>query len=99
MTPISPGPADKKDQGRVIRISLDLMGGDFGPEVVIPGAAKALERHPDITFIMYGMKDRCEAILGKYPKLRDKSVFHECDVAISMDQNVALDRGDESRRG
>ena len=31
----------------MIRISLDLMGGDFGPQVVIPGAAKALDRHPD----------------------------------------------------
>lgn len=71
------------------------MGGDFGPEVVIPGAAKALERHPDITFIMYGMKDRCEPILGKYAKLREKSVFHECDVSISMDEkpSQALRRG------
>ncbi len=80
----------------MIRISLDLMGGDFGPEVEIPGAAKALERHPDITFIMYGMKGNgAKAILGKYPKLQRKSVFHECDVAISMDEkpSQALRRG------
>ncbi|MFS8044940.1 phosphate acyltransferase PlsX [Rhizobium sp. BR 314] len=79
----------------MIRISLDLMGGDFGPEVVVPGAAKALDRHPDITFIMYGQKDRCEAVLAKYPKLREKSVFHECEVAISMDEkpSQALRRG------
>ena len=79
----------------MIRISLDLMGGDFGPEVVVPGAARALDRHPDITFIMYGQKDRCEAILAKYPKLREKSEFHECDVAISMDEkpSQALRRG------
>lgn len=35
----------------MIKISIDAMGGDFGPEVVIPGAAKAFERHPDIRFI------------------------------------------------
>ena len=28
-------------------ISLDAMGGDQGPAVVVPGAALALERHPD----------------------------------------------------
>ncbi len=32
----------KKDKTRVVRISLDVMGGDYGPEVVIPGAARAL---------------------------------------------------------
>ncbi|RVK98270.1 phosphate acyltransferase, partial [Sinorhizobium meliloti] len=35
----------------MVRISLDVMGGDYGPEVVIPGAARALERHPDIKFV------------------------------------------------
>lgn len=39
----------------MIKISIDAMGGDFGPEVVIPGAAKAFERHPDIRFIFFGL--------------------------------------------
>ncbi|MGO4565048.1 phosphate acyltransferase PlsX [Rhizobium sp. 2YAF20] len=79
----------------MIRISLDLMGGDFGPEVVIPGAAKALERHPGMTFLMYGLKEQCEPVLDKYPKLKAKSVFHDCDVAVGMDEkpSQALRRG------
>ncbi len=86
---------EDKDQGRVIRISIDAMGGDFGPEVVIAGAAKALERHPDVTFLIYGLKAQCEPVLAKYPKLRDKSVFHECELAVSMDEkpSAALRRG------
>ncbi|ECE6962120.1 phosphate acyltransferase, partial [Salmonella enterica subsp. enterica] len=36
----------------MIRISIDAMGGDFGPEIVIPGLATALERHPDIRFVI-----------------------------------------------
>jgi glycerol-3-phosphate acyltransferase PlsX len=92
---ISPAVVEKKDQRRVIRISLDLMGGDFGPEVVIPGAAKALERHPGMTFLMYGLKEQCEPVLDKYPKLKAKSVFHDCDVAVGMDEkpSQALRRG------
>jgi glycerol-3-phosphate acyltransferase PlsX len=86
---------EDKDQGRVIRISIDAMGGDFGPEVVIAGAAKALERHPDVTFLIYGLKAECEPVLAKYPKLRDKSVFYECELAVSMEEkpSAALRRG------
>jgi len=79
----------------VIRISLDVMGGDFGPEVVIPGAAKALERHPDIQFVLFGQQERCLPLLAQYPKLKEKSVFHHCDVAVGMDEkpSQALRRG------
>ncbi|OWV67879.1 phosphate acyltransferase [Rhizobium sp. R339] len=79
----------------MIRISLDLMGGDFGPQVVIPGAAKALERHPDISFVFYGIKEHCEPVLVKFPKLKEKSVFHDCELAVSMEEkpSQALRRG------
>jgi len=79
----------------VIKISLDLMGGDFGPQVVIPGAAKALDRHPDISFVFYGIKEQCEPVLAKFPKVREKSVFHDCELAVSMEEkpSQALRRG------
>ena len=79
----------------MIRISLDAMGGDFGPEVVIPGAAKALERHPDVTFILFGQKEKCQPLIDAHPKLKEKSVFHDCEVAIAMDEkpSQALRRG------
>nr|WP_204340324.1 phosphate acyltransferase PlsX [Rhizobium leguminosarum] len=86
---------EKKDQGRVIRISLDLMGGDFGPQVVIPGAAKALDRHPDISFVLYGLKEQCDPVLARFPKLKEKSLFHDCELAVAMDEkpSQALRRG------
>ncbi|MEK1902581.1 MAG: phosphate acyltransferase PlsX [Rhizobium sp.] len=79
----------------MIRISLDLMGGDFGPQVVIPGAAMALDRHPDISFVFYGIKEQCDPVLAKFPKLREKSTFHDCELAVSMEEkpSQALRRG------
>jgi len=79
----------------VVRISVDVMGGDFGPKVAIPGAAKALERHPDIRFVLFGISAECEPILAQYPKLKAASVFHHCDVAVAMDEkpSQALRRG------
>jgi glycerol-3-phosphate acyltransferase PlsX len=71
------------------------MGGDFGPDVAIAGAATALERHNDVTFLLYGQKSKCEPILAKFPKLREKSVFHDCEVSVAMDEkpSQALRRG------
>ena len=79
----------------MIKISIDAMGGDFGPEVTLDGAAKALERQPDIQFVVFGQESECLPILAKYPKLRDKTVFHHCDVAVRMDEkpSQALRRG------
>jgi phosphate acyltransferase len=79
----------------VVRISLDVMGGDFGPQVVIPGAAKALERHPDIRFALYGLEEQCAPLLEKYPKLKASSTFHASELAIAMDEkpSQALRRG------
>lgn len=68
----------------MIKISIDAMGGDFGPEVVIPGAAKALERHPDIRFIFFGLAG-IEQVLARFPKLQAASEFRISETAIGMD--------------
>ncbi|WP_422373434.1 phosphate acyltransferase PlsX [Hoeflea sp.] len=69
----------------MIRISVDLMGGDHGPEVVIPGVAKALERHPDIRFLLFGIEKSCAPVLARFPALREASTFVPCEVAVRMD--------------
>ena len=35
-------------------IALDAMGGDFGPEVVIPAAAQVVKKHKSIRIILVG---------------------------------------------
>ena len=79
----------------MIRIAVDAMGGDFGPEVTLTGAAKALERQPDIKFILYGQEEHCRPVLAKLPRLKENAVFHHCDVAVRMDEkpSQALRRG------
>ncbi len=79
----------------MVRISLDLMGGDHGPEVIIPGAAKALERHPDIRFALYGLEERCRPLLDAHPKLKAASTLHASELAVAMDEkpSQALRRG------
>jgi glycerol-3-phosphate acyltransferase PlsX len=41
------------------------MGGDHGPEVIVPGAALSLSRHPDLSVILFGDEQRIKAALAK----------------------------------
>lgn len=68
-----------------ITISLDAMGGDHGPSVILAGANIALERHPDLQFVLFGEEDKVRPVLAQYPQLAARSVFHHCDVSIRMD--------------
>jgi phosphate acyltransferase len=78
-----------------VRIALDAMGGDFGPSVVIPGAAISLTRHPDCEFMLFGDCTLIEPQLAKHPRLKAVSHVVHTDVAITMHEkpSQALRRG------
>jgi glycerol-3-phosphate acyltransferase PlsX len=78
-----------------LTIALDAMGGDVGPEVVIPGAEMAAIRHPGFSFQLHGDKDRITALLDAHPKLKAVATVHHAEIAIAMDDkpSQALRRG------
>jgi glycerol-3-phosphate acyltransferase PlsX len=67
-----------------VRIALDAMGGDFGPSVVIPGAAQFLDRKPDSAFIIYGDQEKIAEVLGGFPRLQAASRVVHTNVSIGM---------------
>jgi phosphate acyltransferase len=67
-----------------IRIALDAMGGDHGPTVVVPAAAVALERRPDIQFLLFGEEQAIAPILARHARLKAKSRIFHTDVAVKM---------------
>jgi len=71
---------------RSVRISLDAMGGDHGPSVVVPGAALALERHPDLRFLIFGDEKLVGPLLDAHPKLKPVAEVRHTDVAVGMDE-------------
>ncbi len=76
-------------------IALDAMGGDRGPEVVVPGAALSLVRHPELRFRLYGERKAIEAALAEHPALAEKSEIIHTDIAVAMNDkpSQALMRG------
>ena len=67
-----------------IRIALDAMGGDHGPTIVLPAAALALERHPDVEFLLYGDQGVIGPILERHQRLAANSQVFHSDVAVKM---------------
>lgn len=76
-------------------ISLDAMGGDHGPEVIVPGAALSLVRHPDLSFRFYGVEGQIRPVLARHPTLLARSEVIHTDLAIAMTEkpSQALRRG------
>jgi glycerol-3-phosphate acyltransferase PlsX len=69
----------------VIKISIDAMGGDFGPSVIIPALVAVATRRSDVRFLIYGREDAVRPELAKYPKLAAVSEFFHCEIAVRMD--------------
>jgi phosphate acyltransferase len=78
-----------------VRIALDAMGGDHGASVVVPGAELALDRHPDIEFLLFGDRTAIEPLLDARPRLKQCARVVHTDVAIKMDDkpSQALRKG------
>lgn len=56
-----------------ITIALDAMGGDHGPESVVPGAAIALDKNRNLRFLLFGDQAIILPILQKHPDLQSVS--------------------------
>ena len=78
-----------------VTTALDVMGGDEGVNLVIPGADIVLNRRPDMRFRLYGDEAVVRPVLARYPKVEAASVFEHCEVAVRMDDkpSQALRKG------
>jgi phosphate acyltransferase len=71
-------------------IALDAMGGDFGPEVVVPGAAISLTRQPQMQFVLFGDEAKLAPVLAKHAALAAKSRIVHTQLAIASDEKPSL---------
>jgi len=72
-----------------IRVAVDAMGGDHGPEEVVLGALDHAADHPDDDIILVGDRDRIAAVAGDRLGGANVSVVHASQV-IGMDEHPAL---------
>jgi glycerol-3-phosphate acyltransferase PlsX len=68
-----------------ITIAIDAMGGDRAPALVLRGADIALERHPNIRFLIFGAEAQIEPLLAKLPRLAEAAELHHTDQVVLDD--------------
>jgi len=78
-----------------VTIALDAMGGDRAPGMVVSGADIALQRHPEIRFLLFGAEQEVSPLLAKIPRLAGAVTVHHTDEAVADDArpSVALRAG------
>jgi len=71
-----------------LTIAIDAMGGDHGPQVVIPATVSALKSHPTVTFILVGDKDVLQSHIDKLGAQDEKHlVIHHASQMVEMDES------------
>ena len=66
-----------------ITLSIDAMGGDKAPGVIIQGLEVAAQRYPFVHFILYGTKEAVEPLLVNNKILAEKVTFVACSEIVS----------------
>ena len=79
-------------------IALDAMGGEHAPDMVLHGAEMALQRHPDLRFLLFGAEPELRPLLARLPRLGPAvSVHHTNEVVLDDDRpSLALRAGRQS---
>ena len=70
-------------------ISVDAMGGDHGPHVVVPACAKALAERPDIRLLIHGDQALIAPELARHPAVAQRAEVRHADKVIAMDEKPA----------
>ena len=71
--------------GNQVTIAVDVLGGDIGPKVVLPGIERALEADSQLTVIACGPADVVEAFAAKHDRVVAQATTEE----ITMEEHPA----------
>ncbi|MFL2770466.1 MAG: phosphate acyltransferase PlsX [Rhodospirillaceae bacterium] len=74
---------------KAVRLSIDVMGGDSAPGIVMDGIAEALTRYPDVRYILYGRAPDIQPYLDQNIKLKNACEVQHTDSVITGDQKVS----------
>ncbi len=76
--------SDQTDSNRII-IAVDAMGGDYGPEEVVPALKIVIKGRPDVFFLVYGDEQAIKRHLNKCPSLASRVAIYHTDKMVKND--------------
>ncbi|WBU65543.1 phosphate acyltransferase PlsX [Paracoccus aerodenitrificans] len=77
-------PRSPSTQGRVV-ISVDAMGSDHGPSVIVDGIAKSADKNPDISFIVHGPEQELKRLIARKGDLTGRCEIRDTPDVVKMD--------------
>ena len=83
---------------RALTVSIDAMGGDAGPGVVVSALLKTLQRHTDVDFILHGDEAVLKKLVDRQPKLKARARIEHASATVSMEDKPShvLRRGKDT---
>ncbi|WP_065332468.1 phosphate acyltransferase PlsX [Tritonibacter mobilis] len=66
-------------------ISVDAMGGDAGPAVVVAGIAKSASKNPDIGFLLHGPVEQLEPLVARRKTLKGRVEIRDARDVVTME--------------
>lgn len=68
-----------------LTVSVDAMGGDAGPSVVVTAIGRAVVRHPNVKFLLHGDETELKPLFAKREKLLDKVEIRHAPERVKME--------------
>jgi len=73
-----------------LTISIDVMGGDHGPEVTIPASLDCLKNNPNLKLILVGDETVVKQQLAKSPlDFKERLIIQHASECVAMDESPA----------
>jgi phosphate acyltransferase len=80
---------------RDLTVSIDAMGGDAGPGVIVAALQRSVLRHPTVKFILHGDEAELKLLFAKRAKLLERVDIRHAPERVRMEEkpSLALRRG------
>lgn len=83
---------------RELTVSVDAMGGDAGPGIVITALMRVVQRHPGVQFLLVGDEQVLNGLLARHPRLKNRVKLRHAPDRVAMEDRPShvLRRGRET---
>ena len=83
---------------RALTVSIDAMGGDAGPGVVVSALLKTIQRHGDVRFVLHGDEVQLTQLVARHANLKPRCAISHAPDRVSMEDKPShvLRRGKDT---
>ncbi len=83
---------------RALTVSIDAMGGDAGPGIVVSALLKTIQRHTGVQFLLHGDEAQLNALVARHAQLKSRVTVLHAPGRVSMDDKPShvLRRGKDT---